>query len=425
MPWPADHQAVLRHFPWPLDRPSSFMKFTHDPPLFPPSRTATALSFDGHVGVHRICPMSLPEQLPLVANPKICTARTKANAQVQTKKKWESIWRIEQLGGSLSLTLTLATWYSSTRAHRQRSHQGQGVHHDPSTSETASSHPWWSIPVWNPYQETKHLQRSEKAFNSIKCYAVDEFHRANRTCSRRNSPDERSRSHAMFRPTCLRPSTPGSARKILNSMTLWIASVIDSGCRSPSGFGIAAWRPCPSKSPGDQRLQHVSAKQANRHRDVRLPDLAAGTGQKLVDRPGVGYKMHGGFREENGNLTTKTKKRKKKQKTHTQKTFPAQSQDEPYISSKNCVFCFLFFGFWDCTFSSESGKCLYGQKSLGVHSCKNRTPQKPGHSQLSFQQIKCLHDKNWLQVICQERHNKGLLPLRSRCQILIKGRYLE
>lgn len=32
----------------------------------------------------------------------------------------------------------------------------------------------------------------------------------------------------------------------------------------------------------------------------------------------------------------------------------------------------------------------------------------------------------WFLVfrLCQERHNKGLLPLRSRCQILIKGRYL-
>ena len=265
----------------------------------------------------------------------------------------------------------------------------------------------------------------KKAFNSIKCYAVDEFHRANRTCSRRNSPDERSRSYAMFRPTCLRPSTPGSARKILNSMTLWIASVIDSGCRSPSSFGIAAWRPCPSKSPGDQRLQHVSAKQANRHRDVRLPDLAAGIGQKLVDRPGVGYKMHGGFREENGNLTTKTKKRKKKQK-HTHRKHSRHKARMSHTFPQKIVFfvvCFLGFGTAHSVVNLANA-CM-DRRVLECTPAKNRTPQKQGHSQLSFQQIKCLHDKNWLQVICQERHNKGLLPLRSRCQILIKGRYLE
>ena len=40
--------------------------------------------------------------------------------------------------------------------------------------------------------------------------------------------------------------------------------------------------------PGDQGLQHVSAKLASRYIDVRLPDLAAGIGQELVNRTGVG-----------------------------------------------------------------------------------------------------------------------------------------
>ena len=316
MPWPADHQAVLRHFPWPLDRPSLSW-----------SLLMIHLCFL-HLELRRRYPsmaMSENTEFALWACQNSCRSWQTQKFVLQGPRRmhWCKQRKSENPSEESNSWAAACDWPSlSPRGIAAHGHIVNGATKDKVSIMT--------LPQVKPHllihddasQFETHIKRQstsnavKKAFNSIKCYAVDEFHRANRTCSRKNSPNERSRSYAMFRP-CLRPSTPGSARKILNSMTLWIASVIDSGCRSPSGFGIAAWRPCPSKSPGDQRLQHVSAKQANRHRDVRLPDLAAGIGQQ------------------------KPKKRKKKQKTHVQKTFQAQSQDEPYISSKNCVFWVL------------------------------------------------------------------------------------
>ena len=76
----------------------------------------------------------------------------------------------------------------------------------------------------------------------------------------------------------------------------------------------------------------------------------------------------------------KTLKKQQKKQQQKQQRFPdLQSQDEPYISLNLC----FFFWFWDCAVSSESGKCLYGQKSFGVHLVKHAKTGHPktGHSQ--------------------------------------------
>lgn len=62
----------------------------------------------------------------------------------------------------------------------------------------------------------------------------------------------------------------------------------------------------------------------------------------------------------------------------------------------------LFFWFWDCTFSSESGKCFYGQKSLGMHLRKRNTKTEEHLKRCKNRTLTVLLSENQMQSWSEE-----------------------
>ena len=174
--------------PFPLDRPSSYLKFSHAAFTFPPPQCIKALSFDGHFGVHRkLHPHhEAPRTVATRGRPKkkyhqdqrTCTCADKERERATLKNRTAG-WQFVIDPHSRHVVAAMEhTVNESTKEKVQLIMQ---------TMQLKKVNPNLLIhdDACHFEQQILKSKQLKKTFKPIRHYVVDEFHRVNHKCSKK------------------------------------------------------------------------------------------------------------------------------------------------------------------------------------------------------------------------------------------------
>ena len=175
---------------FPIDNPSSHLRLSHDAFLFPPPVSVTALAFDGHFGVHRRLHMDYeePRSVRTRGRPKSKTyCKDHRTCTCANKEKQRVPLRNRTAGWQFVL---------DPRSRRVLAAQ-EHIVNELTSDKAAVVHSALKMPKVNPdlliHDDACHFEAYikkskvyKKAFRKVKHYIIDEFHRPNHKCKKRN-----------------------------------------------------------------------------------------------------------------------------------------------------------------------------------------------------------------------------------------------
>ena len=190
-------EAVLS---FPIDRPSESMRLSQEPLLSPPPVVVKALCFDGHFGVHRALDKDLeaPRTVALRGRPP------KKGKRYQKEERTCSC--VDKERQRIFLKNRTAGWQfvidpDSRLVVAAKEH----IINESNADKAEVVRTAMQLPKVNPdlliHDDACHFEQRvksdsslKKAFKQIKHYAIDEFHRCNHKCAKRNlTKTEKSR----------------------------------------------------------------------------------------------------------------------------------------------------------------------------------------------------------------------------------------
>ena len=179
--------------PFHLDRPSSYLKFDHVPFLFPPPSKVTALSFDGHFGIHRKLHLDYepPRTVALRGRPRknkysredrTCTCANKDKVRLYSKNRTAG-WQF--VIDPHSRHVVAAHEHIVNESLKDKVETIMAAMTLPKVKPDLLIHDDACHFEAHIKKKCKSCKRMIRAFKSIKYYVVDEFHRVNHKCAKK------------------------------------------------------------------------------------------------------------------------------------------------------------------------------------------------------------------------------------------------
>ena len=212
--------------PFEIDHPASFQKLSPKPFLFPPPQKVTALSFDGHFGVHRKLHKDLEDErtVALRGRPKKHYQHDERTCTCANKDK-QRLTLQNRTGGWQFVIDPLSRHVVAAMEHAVNESTAEKAYLISETMKMQKVNPDLLIHDDACHFEG-HVQKSKKwksIFKKIRYYVIDEFHRVNHKCCKKHLTKSEAKKLKRVRTNMSEVFNAWMRRKnfILNSMNAY------------------------------------------------------------------------------------------------------------------------------------------------------------------------------------------------------------